>query len=163
MTILFYILITFIVLISLLLLVGLILPKNRIAKRVVNFSSDIQTVWDVITNNEDYDWRSDVSKIEILDNGDSWIEYSSKDNSIISFKVSKKNIAKEYCFSMENPIFTGQFESKFESSSPSGARIEFIESISIKNPLIKPLSYLFFNVQAFQDKYISDLKSKLNE
>lgn len=163
MTILFYILTTFIGIIVLLLLLGLILPKDRIARRVVNFSSDLQTVWDAITNNEDYDWRSDISKIEILDDGNSWIEYSSKDNSSISFKITKKNIAKEYNFSMENPMFTGQFMSKFESSSSSGPKVEFIESISIKNPIIKPLSYLFFNVQAFQDKYISDLKSKLNE
>lgn len=30
------------------------------------FQQDIQKVWDKVTSLEDYTWRSDISKIEIL-------------------------------------------------------------------------------------------------
>ncbi|WP_080292102.1 hypothetical protein [Clostridium botulinum] len=157
-----FILIAFMAILLLLLIIGLLLPKDRIAKRVVTFSSDINTVWDVVTNNEDYDWRSDISKIEILDNGDSWIEYA-LNGSHINFDILKKNDCKEYDFNMNNKMFTGKFTSRFEKSATENAKVEFVESISIKNPILKPISYLFFDIQGFQDTYISDLKKKLNE
>lgn len=30
------------------------------------FQSDVQTVWEVVTSLENYSWRSDLSKIEIV-------------------------------------------------------------------------------------------------
>ena len=37
------------------------------------FNSDIKRVWGVVTNNEDYSWRSDIKKIEILDHGAAFV------------------------------------------------------------------------------------------
>jgi len=162
MNIILYVLAVIIGVIVLLSLIGLIMPKNRTSKKVVTFSSDLKTVWDVVINNEDYEWRSDISKIEILDGGESWIEYSHKNDST-TFKTIAKNKNKEYSFSMYNAIFTGQFISKFQNSPCEGGKVEFIETISIKSPILKPLSYLFFDLQGFQNKYIYDLKKKLNE
>lgn len=31
------------------------------------FPCDIKTVWDIVVNNENYRWRSDLSKIVIID------------------------------------------------------------------------------------------------
>lgn len=162
MNFILYILIAFIAVLLISLIIGLLLPKNRMAKRVVTFSSDIKPVWDVVTNNEDYEWRSDISKIEILDSGDSWIEYN-LNGSYINFNILNKKNHKEYDFHMHNKIFTGKFTSRFEKNSTGNTQVEFVESISIKNPLLKPISYLFFNIQKFQDIYIYDLKKKLNE
>ena len=39
------------------------------------FQRDIQTVWDVVTSLENYQWRSDLSKIEII-NDKQFIEYT---------------------------------------------------------------------------------------
>ena len=37
------------------------------------FDSDIKKVWDVVTNNGDSSWRSDLSHIEELDGGKSFV------------------------------------------------------------------------------------------
>ena len=31
------------------------------------FPCDCKTVWDIVTNNENFEWRSDLSKIKIID------------------------------------------------------------------------------------------------
>jgi len=40
------------------------------------FNADIQTVWNIVTNNENYSWRSDLSKIEIIGNEEEFIEHT---------------------------------------------------------------------------------------
>ena len=30
------------------------------------FQGDIQTIWDIVTSLEEYQWRSDLSRIEVL-------------------------------------------------------------------------------------------------
>lgn len=161
MKILSLILIAIIVFLLLLLIIGLLLPQKRFAKETVTFPFDIKNVWDIITNNEDYAWRSDLSKIEILNDGNSWVEYNTNGSSI-NFSILKKDYLKEYNFSMENNIFTGQFSSTYKKDIDGNTVVEFVESISIKNPIIRSLSYLFFNIKKFQNIYINDLKKKIN-
>ena len=48
--------------------------------------------------------ESDLSKIEILNDGNSWVEYNTNGSSI-NFSILKKDYLKEYNFSMENNIF----------------------------------------------------------
>lgn len=43
----------------------------------VTFKSDIQRVWETVTSLENYAWRSDLSKIEVL-NEKQFIEYTSE-------------------------------------------------------------------------------------
>ena len=38
--------------------------KSNIKKE---FNCDIEKLWSIITNNTEYAWRSDLSKIEIID------------------------------------------------------------------------------------------------
>jgi hypothetical protein len=40
------------------------MSKPRMAEITVYFKSDVKTVWNVLTNNEAYKWRSDIKKIE---------------------------------------------------------------------------------------------------
>lgn len=42
------------------------------------FKSDIEAVWSVVTDNQNYSWRSDLSKIDILGDGKTFIEYTKK-------------------------------------------------------------------------------------
>ena len=47
----------------------------------------------------------------------------------------------------ENNIFTGEFTNAYKKDSNGNAVVEFIESISVKNPILKAISYLFFNIK----------------
>ncbi|WP_406543189.1 hypothetical protein [Clostridium ljungdahlii] len=40
------------------------------------FKSDIKKVWEVVTNNNKYEWRSDLSKIDVSEDGNSFTEYT---------------------------------------------------------------------------------------
>ncbi|WP_440895502.1 hypothetical protein ACS127_13195 [Amphibacillus sp. Q70] len=39
----------------------------RVSKITATFSSDIRKVWNIVTDNEDDHWKSDLAKIEIVD------------------------------------------------------------------------------------------------
>ncbi|ENK0839402.1 hypothetical protein AB2Z22_002780 [Clostridium botulinum] len=64
------------------------------------------------------EWRSDISKIEIIGNGDSWIEYDHTGN-YINFDILKKND-----FNMHNKMFTGKFTSRFKKNTTENIKNE---------------------------------------
>ncbi len=66
------------------------MSKARIAQKTVYFTSDIKKVWDIVTNNSDYAWRSDIKSVEILSDGNEWLEYY--DNGKFTKFILKKKI-----------------------------------------------------------------------
>ena len=110
---------------------GEVIRKSEI---VAEFTSDIQKVWNIVTNNEDYKWRSDLERIEISDKGRTFIEYT-KNGFQTKFIITKK---------IENKRFTGYWTGLFYQTETGGTKIIFTEHIYISNPLIEVLSYLYF-------------------
>jgi hypothetical protein len=142
--------------------VGEIMPKERVSEVIAYFKADVKTVWDVVTNNSDYSWRSDIEKIEIKDNGNEFIEYTPNGNAT-HFYIVKKNEYSEYAFDIENKMFSGKWTGCFYSTETGGTKIVFTEKILIKNPIIRLLSYVLMDLKKIQEKYVSDLKKKLGE
>ena len=70
--------------------------KSSIKKQ---FSCDKNKLWDVITDNNNYSWRSDLSKIEIIDNIH-FVEYT-KNNFPTYFTITSKIKLEEYKFDIE--------------------------------------------------------------
>ncbi|WP_027625696.1 hypothetical protein [Clostridium lundense] len=136
--------------------------KARIAEITAYFNSDINSVWNVVTNNKDYKWRSDLDKIEILSDEREFIEYTNSGHAT-KFIITKKNEYSEYAFNMENKMFAGSWIGQFFETNTGGTKIIFKETIFIKNPIIKILSYFFMDLKKIQNTYISDLKKKLGE
>lgn len=126
------------------------------------FKSDVKTVWNIITNNADYTWRSDLSRIDILDNGERFIEYT-KGGFSTTFTIIKKEQYKIYEFDMENKNMTGHWIGIFSETKDNGTRIDFAEEINIKNPILKALSYMFMNIKKMQETYVTDLRKRLDE
>lgn len=126
------------------------------------FKANVQTVWDVVTNNEKYSWRSDLSKIEILDDGNKFIEYT-KDRFTTHFKITTKQEYDRYEFDLENKNMKGHWIGIFTKTENGGTKIDFTEEIHIKNPFMDILSYLFMNLKKIQETYIMDLKKELGE
>ena len=65
------------------------------------FACDIKTVWKIITSLEDYAWRSDISKIEIVKPHQQFIEYT-KDLYPTIFTITVFEPYQRYEFKMEN-------------------------------------------------------------
>jgi len=134
----------------------------RKSEIVATFTSDVNTVWNVVTNNEDYKWRSDIDHINILSDSDSFVEYS-KGGFETKFIVTEKIECSRYEFRMENRMFTGDWTGLFFTTENGGTKIIFTENIQIINPIMELLSYLFMSLHKMQTIYVNDLKKKLNE
>lgn len=129
---------------------------------VAVFKADRKTLWDIITNNEEYSWRSDLERIEILENKNQFIEYT-KGGFNTTFTITQKQLYTTYAFTMENQNFKGNWKGVFFEIENGGTRIEFTEEIEMKNTFVEILSYIIMPLKKMQKTYIRDLKRKLGE
>ena len=129
---------------------------------IAEFKADKKSVWDVVTNNEDYGWRSDLSKIEVKENGKQFIEYT-KGGFATTFTITKKEPYVCYAFDMENQNFHGHWKGLFSQTPEGGTKIEFTEELEIPNKIMEILSYGMMPLKKIQKTYIKDLKRKLGE
>lgn len=126
------------------------------------FKADRKTLWNIVTNNEEYSWRSDLERIEILENGSQFIEYT-KGGFNTTFTITQKQPYTTYAFTMENQNFKGNWKGAFSVIENGGTRIEFTEEIEMKNRFVEILSYIMMPLKKMQKTYIRDLKRKLGE
>ena len=122
----------------------------------VYFKSDVEKVFNVITNMKDCSWRSDLSKVECIDHG-KYIEYNRK-NHPTKIKVTEylKNIQFEY--DIQNEYYKGHWCGQFAPLKDGGCvmyLLFYFESVSFLGK--------FINVDKFEKRYIEDLKKELNE
>ena len=69
---------------------------------------DIERVWEIVTSLYDYSWRSDLSKIEILEDGKKFIEYT-RNGYATTFIITAIEHMKRYEFDMENDNMSGHW------------------------------------------------------
>ncbi len=134
----------------------------RTSQLTAEFTSDIETVWDAVTDNSNYDWRSDLERIEVSEDGGSFTEYT-KDGFSTHFTIQKKDRPDFYSFTMENARFTGEWTGEFSRTASGGTKIIFTEKLWIKSPVMELLSHLFMNLKKIQETYAVDLRKKLGE
>lgn len=132
--------------------------KSRIS---ATFQAPPQAVWDKVTDNARTDWRSDLSRVEVLDDR-TFVEYT-KDGFSTTFTITVKEPFTRYAFEMENGRFTGVWEGKFIPLPDGGVRVDFMEQLEMKNPLLHLIARLFMNLRKMQETYIADLKKALGE
>lgn len=127
------------------------------SKLEVYIEESAEKIWNIITNNTDYQWRSDLSKIEIIDDNQ-FIEYD-KNNFPTHFKIIKKEYLERYEFEIENSNIKGYWIGQFEPKENNTTKLIFIEQIEVKNAIMKLLAKPYLKKQ--QKQYIKDLKIKL--
>ncbi len=120
------------------------------------FKSDIQKVWEVVTSLENYAWRSDLSKIEIISDSQ-FIEYT-KEGYATTFTITVKEPFKRWEFDMENGNIKGKWIGIFTQKNGQ-TEIDFTEDVTTKKLLMKPFVKLYLKKQ--QALYISDLQQAL--
>ncbi len=124
--------------------------------------ADIQTVWGIVTDNEHYHWRSDLERIDVLDGGERFIEYT-KDGFSTEFIITRIESCYCYEFDMQTKIFTGHWIGKYESTGVGETKLTYTETIRFSNPLLGLISYLCLPLKRIQKAYMDDLRKALKE
>ncbi len=113
-------------------------------------------MWDIVTSLENYQWRSDLSKIEII-NENQFIEYT-KDGYATTFTITITEPCKRWEFDMENSNLKGHWTGIF-TEIDGQTEIDFTEEVTAKKFFMKPFVKTFLKRQ--QELYVSDLRKAL--
>ena len=119
---------------------------------------DIHKVWEVTTTVEQYTWRSDLDRAEIL-NEKQFVEYT-KEGFTTTFTITVTEPYKRWEFDMENENMTGHWTGLFTAKGES-TEIDFTEEVTAKKFFMKPFLKPFLKKQ--QAQFVSDLEKALHD
>ena len=127
-----------------------------VSRITAHFDNSIEEVWNAVTSKEDYDWRSDIDRIEVVDDRQ-FIEYT-KDGYATYFTTTVFDPCKRWEFDMENSNMKGHWTGAF-SQDKDQTCIDFTETVTAKKLVMKPFVKAYLKKQ--QEKYVSDLEKLL--
>lgn len=127
-----------------------------IAKMKAIFQSEIKDVWNVVTSLDNYQWRSDLSKIEVISNKQ-FIECT-KDGYATTFTITVRKPLERWEFDMENSNMRGHWTGVF-SIKNGQTEIEFTKDVTAKKLIMKPFVKAYLKRQ--QKRYVMDLRKVL--
>lgn len=122
------------------------------------FSSDIHKVWNVVTTVEGYQWRSDLSKAEML-NETQFVEYT-KDGYATTFTVTACEPYKRWEFDLENDNMRGHWTGIFTQKGEN-TELSFTEDVTVRKFFMKPFVKAFLKKQ--QAAFLWDLSKELGD
>lgn len=122
----------------------------------VTFQCGIEKVWETVTSLEKYSWRSDLSKIEVL-NEKKFVEYT-KEGYATTFTITVMEQYQRWEFDMENDNIMGHWIGVFTQKGEQ-TEIEFTEDVAAKKFFMRPFVKAYLKKQ--QSQYVSDLKKAL--
>jgi len=126
------------------------------ANMKVTFLCPVEKIWDVVTNLSNWEWRSDISKIKVIDDR-KFIEYT-KDGFKTEFRTTAKEPYKIWEFDMENETMKGQWSGKFYRQGDK-TTLDFTERVTAKKFFLIPFIGTYLRKQ--QKQYFVDLKKEL--
>lgn len=127
------------------------------AKIKVTLNQNVETVWNMVTSLTEWGWRSDVSRIEILESGRRFVEYT-EDGYTTAFTITAFEPLHRYEFDMENGNMKGHWVGLF-SGEGEKTTIDFTEDITVKKWFMKPFASAYLKKQ--QQTYANDLRKAL--
>lgn len=154
-----------ITIVILIFIIGLLLPAERVVSKKGSFDVPPEVLYEIVTNNQDWQYRRNLRNLIILEskNGMEVWEEITHDGTVIRFQTQKKLPFSFYSFNMETALFTGYWTGEFETNQQNGTLFTATEYIKIKNPFIKALSYLFFDIGKLMEEYQKDLQTKISQ
>lgn len=120
------------------------------------FNCDIKKVWETVVSLENYAWRSDLDRIEVLSEKQ-FVEYT-KEGYATTFTITAMEVCKRWEFDMENDNMKGHWSGVF-TLKDGHTEIEFTEDVTAKKVLMKPFVKLYLKQQ--QALYVKDLRKAL--
>lgn len=124
-------------------------------KAVLDYN--IEAVWEVVTSLDNYAWRSDLSKIEVVDVGKKFVEYT-KNGYATTFTLTSFEPMSRYEFDMNNKNMHGHWIGLF-SNDNGRTKIDFTENVTPQKIFLKPFVNKYLKKQ--QAAYIADLQKAL--
>ena len=128
-----------------------------ISNMKATFECEVKKVWETVTSLEKYTWRSDLSKIEVL-NDKQFIEYTNEGYAT-TFTITVMDLYQRWEFDMENDNMKGHWIGVF-TQKDGQTEIDFTEDVIAKKVFMKPFVKSYLKKQ--QSQYISDLKKELS-
>lgn len=121
------------------------------------FHYEIEKVWELVVALDDYSWRSDLSRIEIIEKGKKFVEYT-KSGYPTTFTITHFEPCRRYEFDIENSNMFGHWVGLFIYKDDK-TLIDFTENITVKSLIMKPFVGRYLKKQ--QLTYIKDLRNVL--
>lgn len=119
-------------------------------------SADISKVWDVVTDVENYSWRSDLSRTEVLEK-EQFVEYT-KEGYPTTFTITSSVPYERWEFDMENSNMKGHWVGIF-TPKEGKTEIEFTENVTVKKIFLRPFIKRYLRRQ--QALFVADLEKAL--
>ena len=126
------------------------------SKVTAHFPCPVERVWQVVTDLSRTAWRSDLKRVEVLDETH-FVEHT-KSGYATSFTVTDCKALRRWAFTMENSSMTGAWEGRFEAVE-DGARLHCTETVHAKRWWMRPLVPGYLKRQ--QKLYPDDLRREL--
>ena len=119
-------------------------------------SAAISKVWDVVTDVENYSWRSDLSRTELLEKNQ-FVEYT-KEGYPTTFTITSSVPYERWEFDMENSNMKGHWVGIF-TPKEGKTEIEFTENVTVKKIFLRPFIKRYLRRQ--QALFVADLEKAL--
>ena len=120
------------------------------------FPCDIGKVWKTVTDVENYGWRSDLSRTEVIDEN-RFVEYTTEGYAT-TFTVTALEDCQRWEFDMENSNMKGHWIGLF-SQKGEETEVDFTEEVTAKKLFMRPFVGSYLKKQ--QAQFVSDLRKAL--
>ena len=126
------------------------------SKVTVHFPCPVDRVWQVVTDLTNTAWRSDLTRVEVLDETH-FVEHT-KSGYATNFTVTACQPLYRWAFAMANGNMSGAWEGIFEAAE-SGTRLHCTETVNAKRWWMRPFVPGYLKRQ--QKLYLNDLRKEL--
>ena len=131
------------------------MPTSKVS---VHFSCPVERVWQVVTDLSNTAWRSDLKRVEVLDEA-RFVEHT-KSGYATNFTVTACEPLRRWAFTMENGNMSGSWEGIFETAE-DGTRLHCTETVNAKRWWMRPFVPGYLRRQ--QRLYLDDLWRELQK
>lgn len=128
------------------------------SKVTVHFSCPVEQVWQAVTDLSNTAWRSDLKRVEVLDETH-FVEHT-KSGYATDFTVTACEPLHRWAFTMENGNISGSWEGIFEAGEDS-TRLHCTETVNAKRWWMRPFVPSYLRRQ--QRLYLDDLRRELQK
>ena len=128
------------------------------SKVTVHFSCPVERVWQTVTYLSNTAWRSDLKRVEVLDEAH-FVEHT-KSGYATNFTVTACESLRRWAFTMENGNMSGSWEGIFETAE-DGTRLHCTETVNAKRWWMRPFVPGYLRRQ--QRLYLDDLRRELQK
>ena len=127
------------------------------SQAAAEFSCPVETLWRTVTDLEHTGWRSDLARVEILDES-RFVEHT-RNGYATCFTVTAREAPRFWTFTMENGNMSGAWEGHFEETA-NGSRLVCTETVTAKCWWMRPFVPGYLKRQ--QALYLEDLRRALS-